>query len=404
VVDESGNWVSPAIICDPDGSEFPEKCFTRAYQKKTTIYEDKHKRVDTRQTNENGDCISDTECSGSYKKTTKRAGEVYYEIPPYMGIGDCKTFEQGEWEDETEYTYTYTNCNNETSSLTGCSGSSHFDRYEEGGDCADPPSWYECNSTLSLIDGMCKWSGTDDGSSGGGSYNSNCVFGGEQTLYEVTYDPEQENALYITFENPAPPTFYPEDYPSYPDFEECDEDDSSITHDAYFFENPHNTAITTERRVRFRLRHIPSTTCYLKVWMRKVIQPYKWEDCETGFAGDTPRTEPLVVNCEDEPCTNRWSTDGEATFGDLTPYEWTGTESSPCIPDDTVSIIDCNNVVYSDPIELIAAKNTSVSIQYKYSCIPDYEPNWPDENGCQGCKPNGFPIPNPDDCCEYADD
>jgi hypothetical protein len=147
-------------------------------------------------------------------------------------------------------------------------------------------------------------------------------------------------------------------------------------------------------------------TCYLKVWFRKKIQTYKYEDCDTGFAGDPPRTPTANYDCNAEPCSSRWSTDGPPTYENGPTYEWEGS-GYPCIPDKAKLPSACKNDIYGEGesyvLEAADGQNAVITLEYKWSAVRNYEPNWQDENGSQGCKPNGFPIPDPSTCPAYIE-
>ncbi len=107
-------------------------------------------------------------------------------------------------------------------------------------------------------------------------------------------------------------------------------------------------------RIKWRLKHAPSGTCYLKVWLRRRFTP------EGG---------------------------GVATYTPLETYEWIGS-GNPCIPDKTKSVDHPDNTIYgeeSEEQEPAEDGATAIEIQ-KYSCIRGYIP--PDDGSA-----NGFPIP-----------
>jgi hypothetical protein len=78
-------------------------------------------------------------------------------------------------------------------------------------------------------------------------------------------------------------------------------------------------------------------------------------------------------------------------------YVWQGT-GYPCYAVKDKWSFDCENIIYGAEKTVIPDENTDVTVEYKYSFVEGYEPDWGNENGCQGCKPNGYPIPNPEDC------
>lgn len=122
-------------------------------------------------------------------------------------------------------------------------------------------------------------------------------------------------------------------------------------------ENSRDCETITHRKLKYRVRHLPTGTCYLKVWISKVFTP----------SGGSP---------------------GAPT---ITTYEWSGTDN-PCL---TVRIDPVNadsqkiNGGETDVPVPSSPGVTTVSI-LKYSCVPGYEPDISEEGNPQ---PNGFPDP-----------
>lgn len=116
----------------------------------------------------------------------------------------------------------------------------------------------------------------------------------------------------------------------------------------------------TVRRFKFVLKHPPTQSCYLKVWLRTRFVP----------------------------------ADGSATvLTDLAPYEWIGT-GDPCFPAPTQGLDAAANVVVSDACEVqepATDGRTKVEIK-KYSCLAGYEPADPDDD-------NARPTPDPRSNC-----
>jgi hypothetical protein len=109
----------------------------------------------------------------------------------------------------------------------------------------------------------------------------------------------------------------------------------------------------TARKFRWRLRHAPSATCYLKVWMNRVFSP------EGG--GD-----PIVTP--------------------LSPYTWSGS-GNPCLPatDKPIDHED-NQITGSATTEDVPGTDGTTSIEIvKWSCLPGYTP--PDDGSA-----NGYPV------------
>lgn len=106
------------------------------------------------------------------------------------------------------------------------------------------------------------------------------------------------------------------------------------------------------RRARWRIKHAPTGTCYLKVWIRRRFQP------EGG---------------------------GSETITSLTPYTWTGS-GNPCLADPTKPPThEDNSITSSATTEDEPATDGENFIEIvKWSCLEGYEP--PDDGSA-----NGFP-------------
>jgi hypothetical protein len=415
VYDEENNCVVPAQICSPNFEDLTpaEQCAGKRYLTVTTVDTsggNNHGRTEVRQytIDEEGNCDLETTCSGS--KT------ITYDFE-CSGEGG----KQASFSSKTSYQYNE-DCT-VTESLPECSGTSSN-------------SNSSCSMTYfyDAAENGCVWEGTEVDEEGDTyevfGYGSGCCESTiglpSTTTLTITQDPEPNCTITVTYsgENEQG-SCSPEQLPPYPAFTECTPEGEEppeppeleegqgrglLESTAYKFTNPNNPAIKSEKRIKYRIAHSPTGTCYFKMWVRKVILQYKWEDCDTGFAGNPPRTPAWDIDCDENPCTTRWSTDGDPTVEDVETYEWEG-NGYPCFEDDTKLFSACENIIYSPEKEIIAGENQEVVIEAKWSLIKDYEPNWPDENGesrlagfggCQGCKPNGFPIANPANCpvCE----
>jgi len=106
-------------------------------------------------------------------------------------------------------------------------------------------------------------------------------------------------------------------------------------------------------RFKWRLRHQPTGTCYLRVWLRKVEYP---EGAE------------------------------EPIYTDLPPYTWSGS-GNPCLPSPENSPGHDDNAITGSEAEISdPAEDGSISIEIvKWSCLPGYVP--PDDGSA-----NGYPI------------
>jgi hypothetical protein len=450
VFNDKGECVTPAQICEPDFASLSraEKCSGKKYLTKTITHRDGHTETTTCTVNEDGGCDCETTCSGSYTVTEETESTVT--VNESVPSDDGSITGSGTASTTIVTTVTYKSDCSTTSDLT-CSGSANSDvtsSYWGGtevytdiceGSFVKGRAVYDDVYGITTVepcgdeDCTCMWDSTlkethtiegaveSDETSSGAFY---CLsgFNGVETTSTTTQDPEPVCEVRTVFSNENTQTqsnCHPKTLPPYPAFIDCTregeeppespelEPGQGRSHTAYKYQNPHNSVIKSEQRVKFRVVHGPSGTCYLKVWFRKVKQKYKYEDCDTGFPGDPPRTAPWNVNCNppgNPPplvCTSRWSTNGEPTYEGFGDYDWNGS-GYPCFEDDSKQPNACENTIYmSQSKELVAGENESVTLQIKWSLIKDYEPNWPDKNGCQGCKPNGFPIADPDSCCNY---
>lgn len=194
-----------------------------------------------------------------------------------------------------------------------------------------------------------------------------------QTISPEPYEPKEE------LSEPSEPvkvcaeefggTSLPEFIDCTPEGEEPEtpnlEDGQGYNNGAYDFEDE-ETGSTSSQIFKYRVEHAPSATCYLKVWIKRTTET------ENGTTEDTDQ-----------------------------PYEWKGS-GYPCYADESKIYTACENIIYGQPSGTISAsKGSSISVSIlKYSFLEDYEPNDPDENGDQGCKPNGFPIADTSTCSD----
>lgn len=127
------------------------------------------------------------------------------------------------------------------------------------------------------------------------------------------------------------------------------------------------------RRVRWKIRHMPTGTCYLKVWLRLRFRP----EGTTGSAD---------------------------TFTPLPDYEWRGS-GNPCFANAEKaynyagsSVPSENNVVFSEQTETLEpATDGTVFIEIvKWSALEGYTPDDPNDDGTRpdpDNKPNCYPVP-----------
>ncbi len=111
------------------------------------------------------------------------------------------------------------------------------------------------------------------------------------------------------------------------------------------------------RKFKWRLKHSPAGTCYLKIWMRQVTTP------ETG----------------------------DPTYSAIDPYVWNGT-GNPCLTDDTKSVTHDDNLIFGTEHEIsVPTVDGTITVEVtKYSYVDGYEPDISDEENPQ---PSGYPDP-----------
>ena len=120
------------------------------------------------------------------------------------------------------------------------------------------------------------------------------------------------------------------------------------------------------REAEYQWTHMPTGSCYLKIWRREKFTPEV----------------------------------GSVIYTDLDPYEWIGT------PGPLGNL--CFDVrPYTDPANEITTPTYTLEIpetdgekviEWKYSCLRDYEPSWSGE----GDLPNGYPFAAAFECFEIG--
>jgi hypothetical protein len=113
-----------------------------------------------------------------------------------------------------------------------------------------------------------------------------------------------------------------------------------------------------EKKFKWRPQHLPTGTCYLKVWFKKTSTP----------------------------------TVGAPAITYPAPYEWSSS-ASPCltVPTDPADA-DSQLIEGTADEEGVPTSNGTVTIEViKYSCVEGYEPDVSDDENPQ---PNGYPDPD----------
>lgn len=148
-------------------------------------------------------------------------------------------------------------------------------------------------------------------------------------------------------------------FPSYPSWES--DGGAAPTGDQGYLESAENirSGISfAQTKIKYRVRHLPTGTCYLKVWISTVFTP-------TGGSPGTPV---------------------------ITSYEWTGS-GNPCIAV-TTDPVDAESQKINSTETEVAVPSTNGETQVvilKWSCVSGYEPDISDDENPQ---PNGFPDPS----------
>jgi hypothetical protein len=207
-----------------------------------------------------------------------------------------------------------------------------------------------------------EWSGCGGGGGGSEDYESespcfSCGLGEGENSPE----PLDEDVVVVEYSKPTPiceielPEFaaWPEDRG-----EEWGGFESGQSNSCSAFKDwEENLLSKAERKIKWRVAHPPTGTCYLKAWINTRFRP-------KGGAED-------------------------GTDDTVTPstYEWTGT-GNPCLTDPTKSVDDEANMIRSTPTEIgVPATNGTTTVEIlKFSCLSGYTP--PDDGSA-----NGYPVP-----------
>jgi hypothetical protein len=116
-------------------------------------------------------------------------------------------------------------------------------------------------------------------------------------------------------------------------------------------------------RVKWRVKNLPSGTCYLRVWIQKTFTPAPDPDAPFG----TPDPPPVITI--------------------LDPIEWIG-EGTPCFEFPLLSASDAANTIHT--AEVLNPDPSTNGIDtfaiLKWACVPDYVPEIDNP-----AKPNGYP-------------
>lgn len=372
VYDSEGNCTTAAQVCSPNWAELTpaEKCAAQRYLTITT--EDlrggvEHGLTKVKQytTDDDGNCDSGTTCSGT-RETKFRT--VYNVSDSY--VGGSYTY----LHDVTETTVDTWNSDCTITTAVTCEGTSNTTRNIATD--STTPYTLTCTSQIRLD---CSTFNFNESCSGCGPEFVGGAGSGESCVEYVTQPSEwQANKVdTVTF---VPPVLCkitrtyteaneqglctPKTLPAYPAFNGCENDDlvdppvlapgQGYNSEAYFFEQPNNPANSSKQSVRYRASFPPPSSCYLKIWFRHRVQKWEYDDCSYA-----------------------WSTDGPPTYVNAGFFEWNG-EGPPCLNDLQAPANACVNKIYSTAYTLVAAKNTSVQVEWKTSInVNNPEPAWP---------------------------
>ena len=398
--DVNGNCIAVDInqVCIPDYGSLSqaEKCRNRRYQKVVT--EDRsgggnHGKITTTQYSVDGQgkCISTTTCGGTGVVTYKTSGQNTItsntSIQQYNLTCDIET--------NTVNTTTWNaNCTSTFKQETNGKSSSN-NTITTSLSVNSCTTNYSCSSTLK--DG--KWNGSasesvkcKDGFSQSKTlgingtcsdiFNNGCYWKGGGPTNTTEYTPPLDCSITTTYSQPDnEQVCTPTTLPSYPAFTKCDTEPSALqpgqgySNNAYKYVDLYEPLKTSEQKIKYRVEHPPIfPACYLKVWVTKITQKWRQESCAT----------------QSNPCCLRLVKDGQPIKTDEPAYIWISTNCDYDLEED---LSKCEHVIYGPEREIVAGQNEEVTIEIKkYSYVQNYEPEDPDQNGNQPCRPNGWPL------------
>ena len=304
---------------------------------KTTVYSIVRDPTD-------GTCVETITCSGSFTLTTTVTADGPTKIV-YIGDGSYTEGETGP--DGVTTTTVTTTYNEDCSECLTASGSNSITVITSEVDSEGilVESFLTLTATL-VDDGDCSGQGTWLGDFGGGG-NGESV--SEETRVPVISEP------ITTYSGEAELEF-----PEYPAF--LSDSSAELLYgqgrSSSSFRSTNNEGAVFERKSKYRMRHLPTGTCYLKVWVSTIFTPLN----------GTPEA-PVI-----------------------TSYTWTGS-GNPClkVPNDPVNATSqIINGEEATEVPVPATDGTNVATILKWSCVEGYEPDVSDPDNKQN---NGFPNP-----------
>lgn len=133
-------------------------------------------------------------------------------------------------------------------------------------------------------------------------------------------------------------------------------------------------AIRSEKKFKWRVTHLPTGTCYLKVWVTTTFTPTP--------PPDPPLTDPVTPPTPPTP----------PTVSPPVTYEWIGT-GNPCLAVPLASASAENQQINGteNMVDVPAADGITTVQVLKYSCVQGYEP---DKSDPENLQPDGYPNPD----------
>lgn len=365
----------------PDAASLGAAACTKHYLQQTITHKDGHTETITATLGEDGSCsISTPTCSGAYSET-------YYTRLKYTSVRQLTpgvTSADAEYDSTRSATYetTYAADCSTSQALTSCSGTcasterNYATDYDNlmyksitatasivpdlaNGDCStysgttvynnySPPGekwWYDPDSHQWVSSKTTTYESADCPlflyPSGGA--DSATVQIDENT---VTQSPPllSQSSVTLSSENTAS-VLTPPSLPAFPAFTDCGGTPTSLDYGqgtsatAYSYTDCDDSREASLQHVRYRIAHSTTTTCYLKVRIKKTTQAYTQQ---------TPNPS--------NPCYKIWTAASSPTE-EIIEYLWTG---SGC--ESIADPLSCAERIYSTPVELIASSNQSVTI------------------------------------------
>lgn len=331
-----------------------------SYYKTVDTKEDTSVVTTTAEFDEDGDCVSSITCPELV--VTRTVVDNWAYTNPMSGDppsgGGTGTFNSTKVTTKTLDTNT---CALGEEVITECSGSVII---TNGTNNPTDFATYNFSGGWSLVDGQCVCSGTASGTDFMGesySYQTDCPgVAGTQVLYSDTTVPAPGEASFVYTDGVVD-----DDFPAYPPWDDARPANFVFADGQGVLCWAEKTS-TTKQKFKFRIKHKPTETCYLKLWIRKT----------TTVTADPSATPPRAAS---------------TTHDDTEKYTWNGT-GNPCLASPNKSPEHADNLVKSADFEIAVPDTEGATVVMairKWSCVSGYEPDPNDPT-----KPNGFPCPD----------